>query len=149
MRFRVGVFASIFDEQGRVLLGHRRDGDFWGQPGGGLERGEPPWAGVVREVKEETGLEVTVERLAGIYCWPALDEIIFSFVCRAAGGALTSSEETRDVRFFALDQLPPNTFAEHVARIRDAVAAMEQPWLRELRGASAVDELAGRDDEPS
>ena len=143
MRFRVGVFATIRDDEGRVLLGHRRDGDFWGQPGGALEAGEPPWQGVVREVKEETGLDAVAEWLAGIYSWPALDEIIFSFVCRVVGGALTTSDETRAVRFFALDSLPPNPFAEHVARIHDALDDMERPHLRTLGGPSAEDELGG------
>ena len=143
MRFRVGVFATVRDDEGRVLLGHRRDGDFWGQPGGALETGEPPWLGVVREVEEETGLEVVVERLAGVYSWPALDEIIFSFVCRVVGGALATIDETRAVRYFPLDHLPPNTFAEHVARLHDAcAAASEQPHLRALSGPSAEDELA-------
>ncbi len=38
--FRIGVFALIFDDQGRVLLGHRRDIDWWNLPGGGMEAGE-------------------------------------------------------------------------------------------------------------
>lgn len=142
MPFRIGVFATILDDQGWILLGHRRDGDFWGQPGGRLEAGEPPWLGVVREVKEETGLEVEVERLVGVYSWPALDEIIFSFVCRVTGGALATSDETRAVRYFSLDQLPPNTFAEHVMRIHDALDDPTRPHLRTLNGPSAADELA-------
>ena len=81
--FRVGVFATIRDERGRVLLCHRTDCDWWNQPGGSLEGGETPWQGVVREAREECGLEVVVERLAGVYSWaPKKNEIIFSFVCR-------------------------------------------------------------------
>ncbi len=64
--FEIGVFATITDGEGRVLLVHRTDCDWWCQPGGVLERGEAPWAGVAREVREETGLEVTGERLAGV-----------------------------------------------------------------------------------
>lgn len=56
MRFQIGVFATITDSEGRVLLVHRTDCDWWCQPGGGLEHGESPWQGVVREVREETGL---------------------------------------------------------------------------------------------
>jgi 8-oxo-dGTP diphosphatase len=123
MRPRVGVFATVLDAAGHVLLGHRTDCDFWGQPGGGWESGETPWDGVIREVREETGLHVAVERLAGVYSWPAIDELIFSFVCRVTGGALAISDETSAVRFFAPEALPPNTFAEHAERIRDALAA--------------------------
>lgn len=51
--FKIGAFAIILDEQGRVLLCHRRDIDAWNLPGGGLLSGEAPWQGVVRETKEE------------------------------------------------------------------------------------------------
>ena len=59
--FTIGTFAIIFDDQGRVLLCHRRDLDVWNLPGGGLESGELPTEAVLREVKEETGLKVVVE----------------------------------------------------------------------------------------
>jgi ADP-ribose pyrophosphatase YjhB (NUDIX family) len=141
MRFRVGVFATVYDEQGCVLLCHRRDADFWNQPGGGMEPGEAPWEGVVREVREEVGLEVAVERLAGVYSLPATGEIIFSSVCRATGGAPTTSAEADEVGYFPLDALPPNTFAEHVKRIRDVCAGHDRVILRVPNGPSAADEL--------
>jgi 8-oxo-dGTP diphosphatase len=59
--FSIGAFAVIFDAQGRVLLCHRRDMDVWNLPGGGVESGELPTETVVRETREETGLEVAVE----------------------------------------------------------------------------------------
>lgn len=55
--FTIGVFAIIIDSQERVLFCHRRDYDFWNLPGGGVESGESPWDALVREIKEETGLE--------------------------------------------------------------------------------------------
>src|SRR5215831_12976307 len=93
MAFTIGVFATVLDVTGRVLLVHRTDCDWWCQPGGGMESGETPWEGVIREVREETGFEVAVERLAGVYSWaPRKDEVIFSFVCRITGGAPATSE---------------------------------------------------------
>ncbi len=87
MKISVGVFATILDTVGRVLLVHRTDCDWWCQPGGGMESGETPWDGVIREVREETGFTVVVERLVGVYSWaPRKDEVIFSFVCRITGG---------------------------------------------------------------
>ena len=127
--WRIGAFATIQDGQGRVLLCHRRDHDFWNQPSGGVEAGETPWQAMLREAREETGLEVAVERLAGVYCWPDHDEIIFSFVCRAVGGALTTNDEARAVAWFNPDMLPPNTFPEHAERIRDALAGKSEPCL--------------------
>ncbi|HEX6123531.1 MAG TPA: NUDIX domain-containing protein [Ktedonobacterales bacterium] len=129
MSHRVGVFATICDARGWVLLCHRRDCDFWCQPGGGLEAGETPWEGVAREVREETGLEVCVERLAGIYSWPTDDELILSFVCVATGGALTASDESSEVAYFPPNALPANTFAEHAARIADALAGHAEVML--------------------
>jgi ADP-ribose pyrophosphatase YjhB (NUDIX family) len=119
---RVGVFATVRDDRGRVLLAHRRDCDFWCQPGGGLEAGEPPWQGVTREVLEETGLTVRVERLTGVYSWPQDGELILAFLCAVAGGTLATSDESDAVAFFPADALPPTAFAEHAARIGDALA---------------------------
>ena len=140
MRFQIGVFATITDETGRVLLVHRTDCDWWCQPGGGLESGEAPWEGVAREVREETGLEVAVERLVGLYSWaPREDEIIFGFVCRVTGGALATSDESDAVRYFAPDALPANTFPEHVHRIRDALRGDHHTLLKAAEGPSSRD----------
>lgn len=59
--FSIGAFSIIFDEQGRVLLCHRRDMDAWNLPGGGAESGELPTEAAIRETKEETGLDVVIE----------------------------------------------------------------------------------------
>jgi ADP-ribose pyrophosphatase YjhB (NUDIX family) len=141
----IGVFATIRDDARHVLLCRRRDGDFWCQPGGGVEAGETPWAGLVREVREETGLEVTVERLVGVYSWPRASDVILSFICRVVGGALTTSDEARAVAYFSPDARPPNIFAEHAERIRDALAPTSTAIFRVPRAPSAADELhAGR-----
>lgn len=132
----IGAFAIILDGEGSVLLCHRRDGDLWNLPGGGLERGEAPWEAVIREVREETGLEVAVERLAGVYFKPEVDEVVFSFVCGVGGGAAAPSDEADRIEFFPLDQVPPNTSRKQVERIRDAVT-MDEVALKEQRGPSS------------
>jgi 8-oxo-dGTP diphosphatase len=138
---KLGAFATIHDEAGRVLLAHRRDDDFWMQPGGGVEVGEAPWEAIVREAREETGLHVAVERLAGVYCWPATGELIFSFICAVLDGQLSPSDETRDVRFFPPEALPANTFAEHRERIMDALAGRREALLRVPTCLSASEEV--------
>ncbi|MGC9333521.1 MAG: NUDIX hydrolase [Anaerolineae bacterium] len=80
-------------EQGRVLLCHRRDIDAWNLPGGGVESGELPTEAVIREVREETGLEAAIERLAGVYGKTDRDELVFSFICRITGERLTVTDE--------------------------------------------------------
>ncbi|HEX5546577.1 MAG TPA: NUDIX domain-containing protein [Ktedonobacterales bacterium] len=141
MRFAAGAYAVIFDDAGKVLFCHRRDCDFWNLPGGGVESGEAPWQAVVREVREETGLEVEVVRLAGLYCWTALDEVIYSFVCRVIGGALlTQTDETDGARYFALDDLAANTFLEHAARARDAALGQPEAVQRIPTGPSGKEQ---------
>ena len=138
MRAKIGVFGTTLDEAARVLLVHRTDCDWWCQPGGGMEEGETPWEGVIRETLEETGYIVAVERLAGVYSWaPQEDEVIFGFVCRITGGERITSEESDDVRFFAPDDLPANTFPEHVHRIRDALRGESRAVLKVAEGPSS------------
>jgi ADP-ribose pyrophosphatase YjhB (NUDIX family) len=144
--FTIGAFAIVFDERGRVLLCHRRDMDAWNLPGGGVERGELPSETVIRETLEETGLEVVVERLVGVYGKAGKDEIVFAFLCRAAGGRLATSAETDECMYWAPGNLPANTFPKHIERIQDALAPPEQvifrrqespparEWLRRLQG---------------
>lgn len=63
------VFAGgcIFNDAGEVLLQKRGDSNKWGFPGGAIELGETPQMAVIREVKEETGLDVRVDKMIGVY----------------------------------------------------------------------------------
>ncbi len=117
--FTIGASAIIVDAQSHVLLCHRTDRDFWNLPGGGVEHGETPWKGVIREVKEEVGLAVVVSKLLGVYKDPPRDDLIFSFACTIVGGELTLTDEADAIGYFAFEQIPTNTFANHVFRIQD------------------------------
>ncbi len=65
-----GASAVVVDEDGRILLHRRSDNQLWSIPGGAMEIGETIARTVVREVREETGLQVQPERLVGIYSDP-------------------------------------------------------------------------------
>lgn len=139
-RFRVGVFALIFDDEGRVLLVHRNDIDWWNLPGGGMELGETVDEAVQREVREETGLEVVVERLVGVYSKPQKQEVVLTFRCRVVGGALTPTEEARDCRYFPPQDLPANTLPKHRQRIEDALLNQAEAVLRAQRSSTVEDQ---------
>src|SRR6266571_9535745 len=86
--FRIGVFALIFDQGDQILLSHRRDIDWWNLPGGGMEFGETVDESLCREVREETCLEVKVDRLVGVYSKPQKQEVVLTFICQVIGGTL-------------------------------------------------------------
>lgn len=119
--FKIGVFAIISDPNDKILLCHRCDIDWWNLPGGVLENGEAPWQGVIREVQEEVKLDVSVERLAGIYYKLKENEIVFSFICKTIGGKPGLTDEADRIEYFSLENLPINTLKLQVERIRDAV----------------------------
>ncbi len=105
--FMVGAMALIQDEQGRILLLEHtyRRGTPWGLPGGWLKRGESPEAGLAREVLEETGLRVSVDRLlaADFYARSQLDLV---YRCTVLEGTYRATAETSSCHWFALHELP-------------------------------------------
>jgi 8-oxo-dGTP diphosphatase len=137
--FRIGVYAVIF-EQERVLLAHRRDIDWWNLPGGGMEPDETVEEAMRREVCEETGLEVEVERLIGVYSKPQKQEVVLTFRCRVVGGTLSATEESRECRFFTPDALPPNTLPKHRQRVEDALLDLPHAIIRDQRSSTKEDQ---------
>jgi 8-oxo-dGTP diphosphatase len=142
--FRIGVYALIFDD-GRVLLAHRRDIDWWNLPGGGMEMGETVEEAVCREVREETGLKVQVERLVGVYSKPQKQEIVLTFRCNVTGGELQATEESRACVYFSPAALPRNTLPKHRQRIEDALINQEDAVLRDQRTSSLEDQRIEED----
>lgn len=132
-RHTLGAFAVVFDSDDRILVSHRRDVDLWNLPGGRVRVGELPDAAVVREVREETGLDVEVIRLTGVYGRnDGRADIVFTFECAILGGSLVATEEADRHEWFAVDQLPVNTIPKQVARIRDALLRQAMPVFRTL-----------------
>jgi ADP-ribose pyrophosphatase YjhB (NUDIX family) len=132
--------ACIRDEQGRILLLRRSDG-MWSVPGGGLEPGERLDQAVVREVREETGLEVEPTALIGVYSDPAytftypnghqVQPIIAFFECRVVGGTLQPDlDEILEARYFGPgDELPPLMNC-CLAKAKDAFAFQGEAFFR-------------------
>ena len=107
-KFRVAVAAMIFDDKGYILLCEHTYRKFhpWGLPGGGLEYGENPEDGVRREVREETGLDVQVEKLLSAESAPNNHHINLIYLCKIVGGMFQPNHEISQTRFFSVDELP-------------------------------------------
>ena len=115
----VGCDGILVDD-GRVLLQQREDFHTWGPPGGGLEPGEYLLDGARREVLEESGLDLRVERLTGVYAKPHKDELVFYFDGAIIGGRLGFTDEADQARYFSLNALPDTLLARQRERILDA-----------------------------
>jgi 8-oxo-dGTP diphosphatase len=139
--FTIGAFAIVFDDEDRVLLCHRRDIDLWNLPGGGVETGETPWDAAVREVREETGFEVMVQRLQGVYVKPETDDVVFSFICVIRGGIATLNDEADRIDWFGKGELPPNTSLKQRERILDALTRVNDMVLHAQFGPSSAERL--------
>jgi len=136
--FTIGIFGMIFNENNQVLLCHRRDYDLWNLPGGGLDAGESPWDGVIREVKEETGLDVKA-KLVGIYSKPEKNEIVFSFVCEVIGGEIVLNDEADRIEYFSINELPLNVSPKQVERIMDVNENKGEVILKVQTGKSSIE----------
>jgi ADP-ribose pyrophosphatase YjhB (NUDIX family) len=139
--FTIGVFGIIRDEDDRVLLFLRNDYDLWNLPGGALEKGEAPWQGVVREVKEETGYDVQVVRLAGVYSKPDKDEVVFSFECKIISGEATLNEEAKEIKYFSFNEIPKNTSQKQVKRIKDLLENGDELIMKIQTGKSSIEKI--------
>ncbi|GGZ00530.1 NUDIX domain-containing protein [Streptomyces nitrosporeus] len=111
----VAASAVVTDGYGRVLLQRRRDNDLWALPGGAMDMDDSLPGTAVREVKEETGLDVEITGLVGTYTDPR-HVIAYSdgevrrqfnvcFTARVVGGALAISDESTELRFVAPEEL--------------------------------------------
>lgn len=114
------VAAVLRDEQGRVLIQRNHHGQ-WSLPAGAIEPGEAPAQAVVREVFEETGLYVRVERVlavvGGASCrvsYPNGDRVEYTaivFECKRLAGAIVEcNDETAHLEWFPPDEIPALSF---------------------------------------
>ena len=125
-----------------MLLQQRTDNQRWGLPGGAIEFGESILEALHREVMEETGLTIEVDRLVGVYSHPDHHQIVtypdgnvFHFVstcfeCRPTGGTLALGDETAGLAWFASPAWPADLLPMHRLRIEDALAHDPTPFVR-------------------
>lgn len=121
---------------GRVLLALRDRPPIWNLPGGGVEPGESPWAAAVRETREEVRLDVTIERLTGVYDRSPDGDPVLVFRCAIVSGEPTTTAEAVQVGWFSVDQLPESINPYQPERIRDALRTDPAAALRHQPGPS-------------
>lgn len=126
----VVVQGAVIDGD-RVLLTTRTDLIGWELPGGNVDLGETGDDAVRREVMEETGLDVAVERRVGDYIRTGFrPHTARVYRCRVLGGRLRPSLETPQVAWFPLAQLPATLFPWYLDPIADALAESAGPVER-------------------
>lgn len=124
------ISAYIQNEAGEILVQQRSDNGIWNLPCGAYEAGEEPVETLMREVYEETGLEVRAKRLVGVYAgkdyivtYPNKDQVAYInmfFEAGIHGGELRKDEESLDLRFVHPDNLPEPFDKQHIRLIQRA-----------------------------
>jgi ADP-ribose pyrophosphatase YjhB (NUDIX family) len=136
----VAVTAFVLDDQEQVLLIRRTDNALWAIPGGAQDFGEYIAQTAVRETKEESGIDIEVTGIVGIYTDPkhvmaysdgeVRQQFSICFRGRYLGGTPTPSSESSDVRWVAreeLDSLPIHPSMR--LRIDHGYAKLTQPYI--------------------
>jgi ADP-ribose pyrophosphatase YjhB (NUDIX family) len=127
--FAVGD-AAVIDSEGRILLVQRADNQMWAMPGGALEVGETPAAGVEREALEETGIHCQAVALVGVFdsrlCGSVSRHHLYHivFLCEPREGVPATmpshANEVLDTHWFHESALPDDIDPGHVSRIPEA-----------------------------
>jgi 8-oxo-dGTP diphosphatase len=130
---KVAVAGIVFDDADRVLLvrrGRPPGEGLWTVPGGKLEMGETLVAGVEREVREETGLDVAcgplvavVERMGTTEMGAGWHYVIHDHLCELRGGVLAHADDVTDARFVTRDELDGMETTEGLAAVIDLAFA--------------------------
>jgi len=119
----LGVFAAILDEDGRILCERMNyAAHAWTTPGGRVELGESPLDALKREVLEESGLDVVVGELVGVYSKPYKDDIVLFFRARVVDRhPWQPNDEISEMGYFGRDELPMPMGIGATTRIVDAL----------------------------
>ncbi|OXR40095.1 Nucleoside triphosphatase NudI [Nocardia cerradoensis] len=135
-----GGSALVVDTDGSILMQRRSDSGNWSLPGGVMEIGETLEQCVVRETREESGLDIEITGLLGIYTDPAhviayedgevRQEFNITYYGRVVGGRIAVSAESTEVRFIRPDELPEIPVHDTVRlRLKHHTEQRTQPYL--------------------
>ena len=141
-RHSVSVAAAIFDESGEnVLLIKRRDNGSWEPPGGVLELDETIEDGLRREVREETGAEIEIGPLTGVYKNMRRGIVALVFRCGLLGSPGGTTEEAEEIQWHRVTEI--GHLMENVYMLRVVDALSQGTAIRQHDGRTF---LAGQSD---
>jgi 8-oxo-dGTP diphosphatase len=132
----VSVAGVVVDGTGRILTIRRHDNGHWEAPGGVLELDESPEDGVRREVAEETGMIVQVDRLTGVYKNITRGIVALVFRCSPGVGQPHSTSEALEVRWMTRDEVRDLMDPAFAIRVLDAFG--DQPAVRTHDGVNLL-----------
>ena len=133
--FQVFAAAVIFNNDNEILLVKSTYQRFhpWGLPGGSLDYGESAEEATLREVWEETGFQVQIERLLVVKTWRP-DRVGMYYLCRIVGGEFHPTDEVSAFGYFPLEHLPD-------------VRPVDVPMIKQLSGYAFDGGLKRNNDE--
>jgi ADP-ribose pyrophosphatase YjhB (NUDIX family) len=117
----VSVAGAMVDDQNRVLAIRRRDNNHWEPPGGILESDESIHDGLIREIREETDLEVRPMGLSGVYKNMTRGIIALVFRCEVISGQPGATEEAAEARFLTRGEIETLMDEAYACRLLDAL----------------------------
>ncbi|PGT77412.1 NUDIX hydrolase [Priestia megaterium] len=135
------VSAVIFHKEKGILLQERMDNGKWSLPGGTIEPGETVEIAIKREVKEETGFDIEIQKLLGVYSDPnhviayadgeVRQQFSICFLGEIKDGSLAISHESKRVEFVPISEL--DKIDMHITqkiRIQDALTGKSEAFIR-------------------
>lgn len=119
--FSIG-FQAVIKDGDRVLLTKREDYEVWCLPGGGPDAHESFSEALIRETKEETGLDVRIKRLIGVYSRPTWNCYNLAYEVEVVGGEILRElpREVLEIDWFDYRELPNHTIDFYERMIKDA-----------------------------
>ena len=131
--------TTIIEKDGKILLQRRTDNGKWGLIGGLMEMNETFQETAIREVLEETGLEVRLDSFLGIFhnhnmVWSSGDQahvVTAFFTASIVSGTPRIDEESYELRFFSREEMPEPYAEDHRAALEAYFAGVRYPILQE------------------
>lgn len=137
----VPAASAVIIKNNKILLQKRVDNNLWSLPGGKMEAGEDIQHTIIREVYEETGYYVVVKKLIGVYTNPKCiiaysngevrQQFSLCFQCSIVSGEMRVSSESKEVRFFSLDEMQSLLISpQQKLRIDDCLRNQGEAFIR-------------------